>query len=83
MSLIFATRPVLAVKILFLLTLRSFFLPKELGKFMMGSRQSKKNKLKVVNRLLKGKEFSHLTAVGKIIFSKDVDFGIIQVERNL
>ena len=50
---------------------------------MMGSKQSKNNKLKIVDRLPKGKEFSHVTAVGETAFSKDVDFDITQAEIDI
>ena len=50
---------------------------------MMGSKQSKSNKLNIVDSLPKGKEFSHVTAVGKTAFSKDVDFDITQAEIDI
>ena len=49
----------------------------------MGSKLSKKSRLKVVDLILKGREFSHLAVFGEIIFKKDSHFDISEVEINI
>ena len=49
----------------------------------MGSKLSKKNRLKVVDLIPKGREFSDLVSSGEVIFKKDPDFDIPEVEINI
>ena len=49
----------------------------------MGSKLSKKNRLKVADLIPKSREFSQLVASGEIIFKKDCDFDIPEVEINI
>ena len=48
----------------------------------MGSKLSKKNRLKVVDLIPKGRQFSHLVASEEIVFKKDSDFDIPEIEIN-
>ena len=82
-ELIFVKLSVVAVKISFLLTSRSFFHRKLSEIFTMGSKLSKKNRLRVVDLIPQGREFSRLVASGEIVFKKDSDFNIPQVKINI
>ena len=49
----------------------------------MGLSLSRKKKLKFIDMIPKGREYLHLVATGEIIFRKDCDFNIPEIEINI
>ena len=73
----------MVVKTSFLLISGGFFHQRLSETSTTASKLSRKNRLKVVDLIPKGREFSHLVASGEITFNKDSDFDIPEVEINI
>ena len=73
----------MVVKTSFLLISGDFFHRRLSEISTVGSKLSKKDRLKVVDLIPKGSEFFHLVASGEIIFKKGSDFVKPEVEINI
>ena len=62
---------------------RHSFRQKQFVVFTMGLSLSRTKKLKIIELIPKGREHSHLVAIGQIIFRKDFDFKIPEIEISI